>query len=148
MLISILSDWILFIFKNIHLLFIYLAVPDLTCGIWDLQSSLHHAVSLVLACKLLVVACRIQFPDQGLNSGPQHWEHGVFVIGLPGKPLDFLGSRMLHIFCLLLELKKKRLNYIIRVQINHSNKCHVEVSTQASQCARYLTHFNYIPPVL
>ena len=66
------------------------------------------------------------------------------------KPLDFLGSRMLHIFCLLLELKKKkhRLNYIIRVPINHSNKRHVEVSTQASQCARYLTHFNYILPVL
>ena len=26
---------------------------------------------------LLVAACGIQFPDQGLNPGPLHWEHGV-----------------------------------------------------------------------
>ena len=51
------------------------------------------------------------FPDQGLNSGPQHWEHGVFVIGLPGKPLDFLGSRMLHIFCICEVSLIKALSY-------------------------------------
>ena len=33
---------------------IYLATPGLSCGTWDLQSSLWHAESLVVACKLLV----------------------------------------------------------------------------------------------
>ena len=33
---------------------IYLAVPGLSCTMWDLQSSLRHARSLVLACELLV----------------------------------------------------------------------------------------------
>ena len=28
-------------------------------------------------CKLLVEACGIQFPDQGSNPGPLHWEYGV-----------------------------------------------------------------------
>ena len=29
--------------------------------------------------------CGIQFPDQGSNLGPQHWECGVSVTGPPGK---------------------------------------------------------------
>ena len=33
---------------------------------------LHWA--LVAACKLLVEACGIWFPGQGLNLGPLHWE--------------------------------------------------------------------------
>ena len=33
----------------------------------------------------LVVACGIQFPDQGSNPGPLHWEHGVPATGPPGK---------------------------------------------------------------
>ena len=37
----------------------------------------------------LVVACRISFPDQGLNSGTLHWELRVLVTGPPGKPLYF-----------------------------------------------------------
>ena len=41
------------------LMFIYLAVPHLSCGTWDLQSSLQHAASLVEVCKLLVTACGI-----------------------------------------------------------------------------------------
>ena len=32
---------------------------------------------LVAACKLLVAACGIWFPDQELNPGPLHWERGV-----------------------------------------------------------------------
>ena len=47
----------------------------------------------VAACKLLVAACGIQFPDQGLNWGPLHWESGVLVTGLPGK---FQGSGILR----------------------------------------------------
>ena len=30
-----------------------------------------------MAWKLPVAACGIWFPDQGLNLGPLHWEHGV-----------------------------------------------------------------------
>ena len=29
----------------------------------------------------IVVACGIQFPDQGLNLGPMHWEYGVLASG-------------------------------------------------------------------
>ena len=43
---------------------------------------------LAVACKLLVAAYRIYFPDQGFNSGPLHWEHGVSAPGPPGKSLD------------------------------------------------------------
>ena len=41
---------------------------------------MRHAGSLVLAC-------RIQFPDQGWNLGPLHWERGVPATGPPGKSL-------------------------------------------------------------
>ena len=34
---------------------------------------------------LLVVACGIEFPDQGLNPCPLHWEYGVSPAGPPGK---------------------------------------------------------------
>ena len=35
----------------------------------------------------LVAACRIQFPDQGWNPGPLHWQHGVLTTGPPDKTL-------------------------------------------------------------
>ena len=39
-----------------------------------------------MACRVfLVVACGIQFLDQGLNCSPLHWEHGVLATGPPGK---------------------------------------------------------------
>ena len=59
-------------------LFIYLAAPGLSCGIQDLQ--LWHAGSIV-------AACTIQFPDQGSNPGPLHWECRVLPTGPPGKSL-------------------------------------------------------------
>ena len=34
----------------------------------------------------------VQFPDQGLNLGPLHWEHEILVTGPPGKFLDFIHS--------------------------------------------------------
>ena len=40
---------------------------------------------LVVAFKLLVVACGIQFPDQGLIPSSLYWECGVLVTGPPGK---------------------------------------------------------------
>ena len=51
-------------------IFIYLAAPVLSCGTWDLRSSLQHMGSLI-------VVCGIQFPDQGSNRGPLHWEHSL-----------------------------------------------------------------------
>ena len=35
-------------------------------------------------------ACGIQFPDQGSNPGPLHWEHGVLPIGPPGRSLKLI----------------------------------------------------------
>ena len=51
----------------------------LSCGVW--ASQLQHADSQ------LRHACRIQFPDQGSNLGPLHWERGVLPTGPPGKSL-------------------------------------------------------------
>ena len=31
------------------------------------------------------MACMIYFPDQGLNTNLQHWEHRVLATGPPGK---------------------------------------------------------------
>ena len=45
--------------KLIRLLFFYFYLFDFS------GSLLRHAGSLVIACKPLVVACGIQFPDQG-----------------------------------------------------------------------------------
>ena len=35
--------------------------------------------------QILVAACGIQFPDQGSNPDPLHWEQGVLATGPPGK---------------------------------------------------------------
>ena len=39
-----------------------------------------------------------KFPDQGLNPGPLHWEHGVLDTGPPGKSpeLPFLSRSFLR----------------------------------------------------
>ena len=50
---------------------------------------------------LLVVACGIYFPDQGLNLGPLHWKHGVLTAGPPGKsPLHVLDTNNLPTKCI------------------------------------------------
>ena len=51
----------------------------------NLQSLWQHVGSLVAAYELLVLACRIQFPDRGLNPSSLHWERGVLATGPPGK---------------------------------------------------------------
>ena len=63
-------------FLNIYL-FVYLVAPGLSCGrrapqLWRVNSQLQHA-------------CGIQFPDQGSNPGPMHWEHRVLTTVPPGK---------------------------------------------------------------
>ena len=40
-------------------------------------------------CWVSVVALEIYFPDQGLNPGCLHWEHGVLDAGPPGESQDF-----------------------------------------------------------
>ena len=50
-------------------LFIYLPALRLSCG----------------TLALLVVACGVWFPDQGLNPGPLNWECRVLTTGLPVK---------------------------------------------------------------
>ena len=55
----------------IYLIHIYLTVVDtylFDCG----GSQLWHTGFLIAASKLSVVACEIQFPDQGTISGPLH----------------------------------------------------------------------------
>ena len=55
--------------------------------------------SLAAACKLLVVACGIQFLDQKLNPGPLLWEPGVLATGSPGKsPLLVFEEEDMFIF--------------------------------------------------
>ena len=39
-------------------------------------------------CQVLVVPCGIQFPDQGSNPSPLHWEHGVIATGSLGTSLQ------------------------------------------------------------
>ena len=73
--VSINSFYFLFLqsFKEI---FIYLFIYTTVLG----HSQLQQEGSLV-------AACRIQFPDQGMNPGPLHWENRVLTTGPPGKSL-------------------------------------------------------------
>ena len=64
---------------------IYLAVSGLSWGMQDLCPSLWPVGSSVEACKLLIAARGIHFPDQGSNPGPLHWEHRVLATGPPGN---------------------------------------------------------------
>ena len=43
-----------------------------------------------MACKLLVAACRLLFPEQGSNLGPLHWKCRVLATAPPGKSLFIL----------------------------------------------------------
>ena len=49
-------------------------------------------VYFIWLCWVLVAAYGLKFPDQELNLGPLHWEHGVPASGPPGtssKPVFF-----------------------------------------------------------
>ena len=48
---------------------------------------MQSARPVVVPCELSVVACGIQFPDQGSNPDSLYWEHGVLATGPPGSPL-------------------------------------------------------------
>ena len=50
---------------------------------------------VVVACRLLVMACGVQFPDQGWNPGSVHWERRVLATGTQGKSLLFVFKKEL-----------------------------------------------------
>ena len=45
--------------------------------------------SLFMSRELFIVACRIQFPDEGFNLGPLHWECRVLATGPSGKSYSY-----------------------------------------------------------
>ena len=50
----------------------------------------HSFIYLLRLCQVLAVAYKIQFPDQGSNLGPLHWEHRVVATEPSGKsPYSF-----------------------------------------------------------
>lgn len=48
--------------------------------LWHVKSSIF-----IVTCKLLVVACGIQVPNQGLNTSPLCWEFQALATKPPGK---------------------------------------------------------------
>ena len=76
-------------FKNC--IYLFLTAQGPSHGTWEHRSLLWHAGYLVaaceifldVACKLLVSACGIQFPDQGSNPNPLHWESRFLATGPP-----------------------------------------------------------------
>ena len=64
------------------LMFMYLAVLGLSCGIQDLQSS--------LTCGIFSCSVWDLFPQPGIKLRPPHWEHEALATGPPGKSLDSL----------------------------------------------------------
>ena len=66
---------------------------------------------LVAACKFLVVACGIQFPDQESNLGFLHWKPRALATGPPRKSTynSFIISNYLH-------CKEKKLIYPLYFQ--------------------------------
>ena len=57
-----------------------------TKGPWDRERSYNSSSVDFCVC----VACGIEFPDQGLNLGPLHWELRVLTTGPPGKSLQLI----------------------------------------------------------
>ena len=77
-------------------LFIYVAALGLNCGMWEslvAACRIFFFFFLVVACKLLVVACGISFPDQRSNLDPLHWQHGI--LANQGSPLLYFSESAL-----------------------------------------------------
>ena len=92
------------------------------CGMWDLHSSLQHTESLVAICKLLVVTHGIQFPDQGWNLVPMHWEHGVFATRSRGKSLG-----LFLIIKIWLQIHNYRNHIFIQSRKERYTQCQLEL---------------------
>ena len=73
-----------------------MAAPGLGCGTQGFPSVVG---SLAAAWELLVAACGIWFPHQGLNPGPFHWEHRILAAGPPGEsPRNTFLNELLGLF--------------------------------------------------
>ena len=85
-------------------IYIYIYISEPICCIAEINTTLqvkHTSLKflfnlfiwlcwfLVAACELFVVACGIQFSDQGSNPGTLHWECRVLATQPPGKSLQF-----------------------------------------------------------
>ena len=77
-----LIDWLIFYIYLYLLIWLHQVLP-VTRGIFTLAYGTQELS--VVACELLIAACSIQFPDQGSNPGPLHWECGVSTTRPPGK---------------------------------------------------------------
>ena len=60
------------------------AVPNLPKTNKQLLELLKYFNLFVFSCSMWDLV-----PDQGLNSGALHWNHGVLTTGPPGKSLKF-----------------------------------------------------------
>ena len=81
---------VLFLFKILNLFYFLLKVSDKLYFFKEREEAflsffLFFFNFLFCWHRVLVVACGIQFPDQGSNRGLLHWEHRVLATGLPGK---------------------------------------------------------------
>ena len=109
--------WYVF-FSSLNFFFfffnVFLAVLGLSCGTWDLSSSLWHARSFSWGMQCLGCTCGIEFLDQGLNPGPLCWEFSVLVTGSPRKSLLILNSKISFPFgtCFSTYLRHEIINHI------------------------------------
>ena len=81
------KPWVLGQKSDLILLFNFFFIKKILCIIIRL-CQVSGAVLKISSCSIqdpLVVACGIKFPNQGLNSGPLHWEHRILGTGPPGK---------------------------------------------------------------
>ena len=76
------------IFFNIYLFVWLCQVLVVTHRIFDIW----HVGCLAVESEVLVGACGIQFPDQGSNPGPLHWEYRVLTTAAPAKSQKWLAS--------------------------------------------------------
>ena len=92
--------------------FIYLGCAG--SQLWHLASSFRRAGSF--RCSMnsqLRHACGTQFPNQGLNLGPLHWEHGLLPTGPPEKPMILLT----FVLCFNKKLKKPKISVFTRYAV-------------------------------
>ena len=83
-------------------LFIYLPALCLSCG----------------TLALLVVACGVWFPDQGLNPGPLNWECGVLTTGLPVKSWKLPPTGFFLILFIPRQKKLEQMTFLTSLNVN------------------------------
>ena len=72
--------------------------------------------------QVLVGACGIQFPDQGMNPGSLHWECRVLVIRPPGKSQvlsNFWMVNILNQLCNIMILHRSYIKIVLKLRKYH-----------------------------